>query len=635
MKKIFFILLLPQILLAQTMQYKVAAVSEGMWTDPKQVDEVQKQVDRIVDKGFNVISIGTYKFMPSSFVDYEKTIYPEAQEMSAERIARNIRVLRENMRYAKSKGVKYLVSRSYSHYVPYNYWKAHQAELNPNNVFKSFLEKAHQNNIYSKTISSKKGVIPHQQWNNPIFRDFFLYSTDKMLDVLPELDGFLNAYAEASWTLDIEKVKANDWKSWKECIVYEKTDDNFIDYCNTLYALLKQKRKEKVFFGMRDWYVKQLVLERLEIPKSDLIISVKYGGYDQPVVGCPPWGKALQDLGYSVIVDMLVYDAEHPHPLYWYDNNVVSETFSNIYKDQFAGIAYQDFMCKGEDSYDNPIRLLTQETVGKAMKQQSYSDDEAIKFLSKYYKKGAEDVFKSLKSVAAAQENFIKLMPAWFWQGDGLTPGGIQNYRFWMLMDNPEAEGNMNFIRRDAVGVPEYVNVILKGKSSFEKDASKWKIENRQTPIEIIELMLKEADKAIEYALIAKKKSPSQSPYLRDIVASSFIHKELVLRQVAFLRASLAFYESGYEFDDKYNKNNTRIDTGVDKREECIKQMQLISYHDLVLAELCRKYAPRRPSRRGKNDFSFEKKVASVMNLKFNVAVLDLPYLHEIESKIK
>ena len=45
------------------------------------------------------------------------------------------------------------------------------------------------------------------------------------------------------------------------------------------------------------------------MPREKLVISVKYAGYDQPLVNCPPWGKTLLDAGYSVILDLLVFDA--------------------------------------------------------------------------------------------------------------------------------------------------------------------------------------------------------------------------------------------------------------------------------------------------------------------------------------
>ena len=82
-------------------------------------------------------------------------------------------------------------------------------------------------------------VIPIR---SDLFRDFFLWSTSRALDLLPELDGFLNAYAEAAWTYDIEKVRSDTWESWKECVDYDKTDSCFVDYSNRLAHMLREKR---------------------------------------------------------------------------------------------------------------------------------------------------------------------------------------------------------------------------------------------------------------------------------------------------------------------------------------------------------------------------------------------------------
>ena len=211
------------------MRYRLATVNENAWCDPRKVAEVAEETDRIVAAGFNGLSIGTYKFMPIHFVDYSRTKYPEAQEYDGEKVAQNIATLRANIRRAKAKGIGLFVSRSYSHYAPYKFWRAHQDELNPGGLFTPLLERAHQSDIYLKSLAGKDNIVPQQQWTNPVFKQFFLDSTALMLDAIPELDGFLNAYAEAAWTYDLGKIKANTWKSWKEAVDYAATDDNFVD----------------------------------------------------------------------------------------------------------------------------------------------------------------------------------------------------------------------------------------------------------------------------------------------------------------------------------------------------------------------------------------------------------------------
>jgi hypothetical protein len=618
----------------EVMRYRIATVNPNAWCDPAQKATVAAEVDRIVAAGFNGLSIGSYKFMPMLFVDYSQTKYPEAQEYSPEKIRRNVETLRQNIRAAKAKGIKLFVSRSYSHYAPYRFWKAHQPELNPGGVFTTLLERAHQSDIYEKTLAGKDNIIPQQQWTNPLFKRFFLDSTALMLDALPELDGFLNAYAEAAWTYDVAKLKAGTWTSWKDAVDYPATDAQFVDYANSLHRLLVEKRGDRMFFGLRDWYVKPEVLQRLDMPREQLVIAVKYAGFDQPLVNYPPWGKSLLDAGYSVILDLLVYDAESPHPIYWYDRDMVFEMFRHMHAGGFSGVTYQDFTVKGEDSPTNPIRLLTQRTVGAAMRGQDFSRSDAVEFLRPDYGDGAGDLVESLHEVALARAEMIKLCPAWFWQGDGLTPGGPQPLRFWMLMDNPDAPPGMAFARQDVVGVKEYALAERAGPEALARAVAAWRRERRKTPLEVIQVMEQSANLALTAAGNAARKAPSKAPFLRDIVASAVIHEELVRRDVAFLKAALAFYASGAVYDDKYTLDKTLQPSPFDRRGECVEQMRAVIAHDEVLRELCLQHAPRRRTTRAKNDYGFEKKIAAIAGAKLEIPPLDKTELAEMNALI-
>lgn len=618
---------------AATMQYKMVTVDGGTWCDPRRQAEVKASIDQIAAAGFNSISIGTYKFMPMYFVDYSKSKYPEAQEYDSRTVARNVSTLRENIRYAKSKGIKWFISRSYSHYAPYNFWKAHQAELNPGGIFDTLLVKAHQSDIYENTLAGRDNIVPQQQWTNPLFRDFFLYSTVKTLEALPELDGFLNAYAEAAWTYDTNKLKENRWDNWKTVVDYKATEDCFVDYADSLYQMLKEKRGNRLFFGLRDWYVTPEMMKRLHIPSTQLVIAVKYAGFDQPLVNYPPWGKSLLDDGYSVILDIHEFDAEHPHPIYWYDHDIITQTFSNIIAAGFTGVSYLGFVGRGAEAND-PIRLLTDKAVAAAMKGRDVTDAEAIQFLKPYYGGGANDLLLSLKKVSLAQAGLIKLCPAWFWQGDGLTPGGPQTLKFWMLVDHPDAPLGMAFVRQDVVGVKEYAGKVLAGEAALEKAQEAWKRENKKTPYDVMNLMLKSADEAVAAMLDARKKAPAQAPFLRDIVASAVIHKEMVLRNVAFLKAGLAYYESGGQYDGRYNFTAQMEDTGADKRDECVKEMSALIGHDLILKELCLNYAPRRPRTREQPGYAYAKKIAAILGKQLDIPVINTNELKAMEEII-
>ncbi|WP_148233492.1 hypothetical protein [Pseudopedobacter saltans] len=599
--------------------YKIATVDAPKWSDERKKEEVRSEIDRIASQGFNVISLGTYKFMPMYFVDYSTTKYPDAQQISLDRVKKNVSTIRDNMRYAKQKGIEYIVSRSYSHYIPYQLWKSRQNVFNPGNIYTRYLDNAHQNDLYKSALAGKGDVIGHQQWTNPVYKDFFISSTVQMLQVLPELDGFLNAYAEAAWTLDEQKLKEDQWKVWKENIKYDETNANFIDYVNHLHRILAEARGKKAFLGIRDWYVDAKILEKLDFPLDEFFIAVKYGGFDQPVANYGPWGDTLKSKGIRVIQDMLVFDAEHPHPLYWYDSDFITRMIQNVIHSGF-GIQYQDFQIKGDDKADNPIRLLAQETVGKALKNEKFERKDAVTFLEKYYGKGADNLLKSLELVTSAQEDNIKTKPAWFWQGDGLTPGGLGTERYYMFLDNPEAPSGMKFIRQEVVSLKEYVNATLKGKDFLQAQAVRWQSEKRRTPVEVTTAMRKNASEAVDAALKAAALSSKKAPHLQEIVASAVIHQQLVERDIAFMESALAFFSSGGQYDGRYNTSQEMLHSGVDKKAECIAALNKQVYHDLLIAELCNKYMPRRRGvRHSEKAYDFTKRIAAIMGQKITL----------------
>jgi len=595
-----------------TMRYKMVAADPGVWIDPRRKADVRVLIDRLVANGFNTISLGTYKFMPMFFVDYSHTKYPEAQEYDPKKVALNVATLRGNIQLAKSKGIRWFISRSYSHYAPYRFWKAHQPELNPDGLFTPLLEKAHQNDIYFKTLAGKDNIIPQQQWTNPLFKDFFLYSTDKMLDVLPELDGFLNAYAEAAWTYDLPKLRINQWSNWKDVVDYKATDECFLDYTDRLHDLLVRHRGESAFFGMRDWYITPKTLQGLKMPKDRLVISVKYSGFDQPLVNYPPWATTLLNQGYGVILDLSEYDAEHPHPIYWFSRDILAQTFRHIYQGGFNGIMYEGYSGKGRENED-PIRLLTNQALGAAMNQREFSEQDAVNFLRPYYGPGTENLLTSLEQVTDAQAALVKLCPAWFWQGDGLTVGGPQTLKFWQLMDNPEAPPGMAFVRQDEKSIMDYVAAELSGPEQSRHTQEAWKAEGKKGPPEVMTLMLAAADQAEAAVQKARTEAPPGAPFMQDLVASAYIHREMVLRDVAFLRAAIAYYESGGQYDGKYNEVEALRATGMDQKRECMAQLEEIVRHDQLLRELCLHFAPRRPTTRQKHDYAFEKKIAQIL----------------------
>ena len=619
----------------QNLKYKIAMVNNSQWCNPKDIDRTRQDINLISNCGFNTVIVGSYKFMPMFFVDYTDSPYPEAQQMRIEKVRSNIETFRTNIEYAHKKGIRVL-SASYSHYAPYKFWIAHQQELNPGGMFDRLNETAHQNNIYKEAVQgAETGTVPHQQWNNPCFRNFWVWSTRKMLENIPELDGFLNCYAESAWTYDLEAVK-NYTGDEKKCRDIEATNRDFIDYMNTVYELLTEVRgKDQFEIGIRDWYMEMPLLLKTKIPTEKILVSVKYSGYDQPLVNYPLWAKDLVELGLSVILDCHVYDAEHPHPLYWYDADTDWEIFSNIAAGGFAGIAYQDFKSKSKGDEYNPIRLLTQQTVGADIAGNRFTNTDALVFLQKYYGKGSEDLLKSLHYVTEAQKDNIKLTPAWFWKGDGLTPGGLTEGRYWKFRDNPDAPAGMTFVRQEVVGLPEYCEAALKGEITLAQAEKQWKSEGRRSPLSVLEDMDRYADSAVYYAKEALKKTDIKKSNIHEIFASAVIHRAVVTRDIAFIRSAIDFFLSGGQFDGKYHNETDLLPTGIDRRAACVEGIRQMMRYDLITRELCRRYAPRRPEMRSAKNYYFGRRVASICGEQLSLPKIDTQELNRFISMIE
>lgn len=599
------------------MPFRFVTVSNSQWCDPKQMTVVQNEIDLMVQNGFNGVIIGSYKFMPTYFVDFSKTDYPEAVQFEQKKINQNVETLRSNMQYARKKGIEYVVSGSYSNYAPTNFWKAHQQELNPGGIFNRLLANSHQSDLYNGAMTGKSDVVQGQQWSNPFFKQFFCYATRLMLDVLPELNGFLNAYAESAWSYNLETVKADKWKTWKECVDYAITNDEFVDYGNSLHAILKEKRGDNFVIGLRDWYVKPADLKRIDVEPGKLLISIKYGGYDQPIVNYPPWAKDLLDEGFAVLLDFQGYDAENPHPLYWYDNAFDHQMIKNIRDAGFLGIVYQDFKSRSKGDLGNPVRLLTRETFGAALNNRKFSEEDAIAFLRPYYGKASEALLRSMTQVAHAHEMLIKSQPSWFWQGDGLTPGGLTDRRVWHYIDHPDAPDRMGFARQEVVSVQSFSQAII--DNNVENKSKEWHTEGKITPIQAIDAMINDANKAVEFAEIARKQNSPSGSNKNEIIASAYINQVLMLRDAEFTKATIYYLASGGQFDGKYTNDMSRLNTGVFMQKEVIDALLSSIRHDLVMRELCRKYAPRRPEMRSAKGYDHCVRLAKVMDVKLLV----------------
>ena len=623
----------------EVMQYKMVIVSCGPWldSDMKKFEQVRELSDKIIADGYNTVIIGPFEFLPMQILDYTKTPYPEAVQFSSEKTSEQLTTFRKHLRYLKDNGIRHILLRSNSNYAPVNFWKAHQEELNPDGMFDHLLSKAHWARHYVDAMNGKAPyVVPHMQWRNDLYREFFLYSTEKVLEALPEVDGFSNNYSEVAWTFDLDKVKQDNWKSWQECKDIEATDEDFLEWVDAQYEMLKRTRGDDFLLSIRDWYIRPEALERIK-HRPNTMIEIKYGAYDQPVVNYPPWAGDLLGKGYDVVLAIHMYDAEWPYPLYYYSVDHINQMFSNIFSAGFSGFTSLDYINRG-DIPDNPIKLLYQKHTSAAMNNLSFTVEDAENFLMPYFGKASQYILESLENITKAQENYIKLLPSWFWRGDGLSPTGICPQAYWMFMDNPEAPDRMGFIRQNAVGIQEFVLAAKKGTQEFEKAKSKWKQEKRMTPIEVISLMQKCADDAItamEKARMAADRNCHR--ILKDLIANAYVHKVLVDRSEAFIRSALYFYLSGYIWDGQYVRNTDRQDSLYDFTEQCRSQVDKFMEYEVLFRELRQRYCRRSPGRGKIPSYTAVRQLSNIIGHPFAIKETDRKmldsYIEQIEKK--
>ena len=614
---------------ASDLQFEYVIARGNDWFSSRNEQEIKNNIDVMVENGVNTIIVAA-SFI--QLVDFANSDYPEAAQYSAESIQRNVATLRNYIQYARSKGVKHVMLNTMSHYAPTNFWKAHQKELNSDGMFDHLLSEAHQFADHKAALEGRGSRVGHQQWDNQFYKQFFVYATKKMLDAVPEVDGFLNGYAEVAWTYDKEKIKADQWTNWKQCIDYEATDRDFVDYMNTLYDILKEKRGDHFLLGIRDWYMEMPLLVKSKVPTDKIIVSIKYGGFDQPVENYPRWGDDMRKMGFNVAFDMHVFGAEHPSPLFWYDNELIQKEVNHIKNAKYRSIASQDFVI----DRDNPIRAAAQKSWGAAVTGRTFTNKDAEKYLESFYGDAAADILASLKYLTLAQQDNVRLAPGGFWKGDGLTVGGLLDRSIYMYMDSPEVNDRLAFIRQDVVGLPEYTEEFIKGDQNFQKALLRWKKEKRRTPQEAMEAMLYNADKCIEAILEARKKVSEPAPRFDELVASAVIHKQLVLRDIAATKAALACFISGgqhcgvYKAGEKnriidldYTQNNkygglgidmptTLVKTGYDQTDEVVTQYSEFLKRNVLVRELMNRYMPRRRTLRHEINYNFIIKVVEI-----------------------
>jgi hypothetical protein len=107
-----------------------------------------------------------------------------------------------------------------------------------------------------------------------------------------------------------------------------------------------------------------------------------------------------------------------------------------------------------------------------------------------------------------------------------------------------------------------------------------------------------------------------------------------VLRDVAFIKAGLAYYETGGQFDGRYNNVKQLKKVSIDKKEEVVKELSTLVSHDLILRKLCLDFAPRRRTTRELPGYAHQKEIAKVLGKQLEIPSLNTDELAKMTAII-
>jgi len=263
-----------------------------------------------------------------------------------------------------------------------------------------------------------------------------------------------------------------------------------------------------------------------------------------------------------------------------------------------AGFMSLDYMNRG-DKPSHPLKLLFQRTTSECMWDRPFTNKDAEKFLEPYFGKASPHIITSLNNITVAQENYIKLLPWWFWFGDGISITGVRHQSYWMFFDNPLTPvEHRSYIRQNVVSAIDYADARAAGQQTLDKAKAQWKKEGKIDPMEVVALMQQSADNAVAAmekarAAVGRLNSENEKTF-KDLIANAYLHKALVNRCDAFINSAVHIFMTGWVFlDDSGTREKEKKNTGVDMSKEFLHDLEQYVAFDKLYHELRVIYSAR------------------------------------------
>jgi hypothetical protein len=466
-------------------------------------------IDLLLKDRINLLEVGPYYFRPMSYVDYKRTPYPEAQQFPDDKVTLWRETIQKHLKYAHDRGFK-IIFHTYEHCAPASFYKAHEEIFNPNGRYTTNLDS--RGGLTTGPVAYN--AVQNMSWNNALYKRFWTDSQRELLKTLPGLDGFFATYGE--WTKSYEGVPHVD---------------NVIDYINTNRKLLKDERGDDGLLMVRDWYIK--VDEWLDPRMPRTIIVNKFSGFDMGPVEPAPWSQDYIKAGHTVVYQEMVQHAENTDPILWADVDFNGLRMENLKKSGAKGVILHGV--PGE-----PIEELNfNACVAALWDGRHFTEADALASLRRWYGDAAPHVYAAMKKACFAMSEYTKIASgryAW-WQSDGI---GIQSvttgFRGVATYLDP-----LDYIRRNAVGVPDYVNYLMSDDGKKAELEAAWKQQGLLTPDAILASINEAALDAEKEIFIARRLAPD-SPYMTELVASCVMLKYVAQQYRYYVEAAYDYF---------------------------------------------------------------------------------------------
>ncbi|MCX7012161.1 MAG: hypothetical protein NTW86_06285 [Candidatus Sumerlaeota bacterium] len=478
--------------------YDPYATGDQRWPASRECPTFEAWIDQLARNGINEVVLSATMFPPMDLVDLAAIGYPEAVEYPKENVEERRATLDHNAAYAASKGVRLLIA-GYEHNCPARFYFAHQEELNPGGRFTEPMSK--HAGLSEKRIQ-KERVVGNISWNRPLYRKFWTDSYRALFEALPHVPGIRLTYGEWAWA-------------------YEDTphDENLRDYLANAWQVVREARGNTGVLELTDWYVKTAELANENCPRP--LVMAKDSGSDAGSPLVAPWVQDYVKAGVPFLGELDLSNSENTRPILWFDPDFIRDRVANLAQAGAEG-------CRARTGEPGHFVTSLEYCAVKAIAAEGkpFSADDAIAVLRPRFGDAAPHVFRALERSGFLLREYTKLYSGrlpW-WQSDAVSINALATgFRGFQGFLDP-----LDHLRRDAVGLPDYISYLTTDAAHKAAYESRWREEHLLPPPVILERIRAAGVAARDEARAALKAAPPETladdeEPLQELAASAFM----------------------------------------------------------------------------------------------------------------